>query len=86
MYQENNDDEFPTKNKKRALRRHFKHKMKEKAYRIAKYIWKLPDDYCVRTQKLADNLQFCQCRSCAMDRKLEGPTIAEQKERAKGYE
>jgi len=72
-------DDFPTKNRKRAWRRHMKMKMKRKARNIGKYIWKHSDEQCTKDQYLADNLKKCSCEMCCNLRSIEGPTLSEKR-------
>lgn len=64
--------DFPEKNKKRAITRFHKFRVREKAKKIAEQNkWYEPDDAI----KLADHLQFCSCDLCSTKRKLYGPPI-----------
>lgn len=71
--------EFPTKNRRRAWRRHMKFRMKKRAYNIAKYVWKFNEEYSKHIEHLADHLKCCSCRECGKQRKNFGVTIAEKK-------
>ena len=66
--------------KRRAVRRHHKERMKQKARHIFKDIWHdkymLTDD---RIGKWCDNLAICSCGGCGNQRKWVGKTLQERK-------
>ena len=71
------EDDFPTKNRKRALRRHLRMRAKRKARQIAKWIG-LDQD---RTERNAEHLKNCSCMICGNPRKYwHQPTFQEKRE------
>lgn len=72
-------DDFPTKNRRRAWRRHMKMKMRQKARKIGKYVWGHSEDQCRKDEYLADNLKKCSCQLCCNLRKIEGMTLDEKR-------
>jgi hypothetical protein len=82
------DNDFPTKNRKRAKRRFMKQKMKQKARKIAKYVFgwgtryrEWYDEQWIDkwSCQAADNLKACDCYSCSNPRKNKEKTIQEKK-------
>ena len=70
------------KNKKRAVRRHHNDRIKNKARRVFKDIWKnrrMMDDDIVG--RWCDNLAKCSCGGCGNQRKWMGMTLQERKAR-----
>lgn len=59
------------KDKKRALRRHHKQRMKNKAIRV--YYFHTPETAI----KYADHLAICSCYGCGNQRQYVGPPIRE---------
>jgi hypothetical protein len=70
--------DFPEKDKKRAITRFHKFRVRNKAKRIAEYNkWFEKPQYAI---KLADHLQWCSCDLCSMKRKTYGPPISERRQ------
>lgn len=66
-------DDFPEKDKTRAITRFHKFRIREKAKKIADYNqWNESEAI-----KLADHLQWCSCDLCSTKRKLYGPPISD---------
>jgi hypothetical protein len=80
-------DDFPTKNKKRADRRHQKMKMRNKAEKVARnrlissYSQSYYDDEFIEdwSTKNAEHLKSCSCHLCGNKRKHFGKTLQEKK-------
>jgi hypothetical protein len=80
-------DDFPTKNKKRADRRHQKMKMRNKAEKVARnkfshsyYVQSNYDEFIDDwTTKNAEHLKNCSCHLCGNKRKHLGKTLQEKK-------
>lgn len=69
-------EDFPSKNRRRALRRHLRMRAKRKARRIAKWMGLQQE----RIEKNADHLKNCSCFICGNPRKyLKEPTIQEKR-------
>lgn len=70
-------DDFPKKNKIRALRRAIKEKLKRRAKKIF-MLWGLDEKYAVKS---ADHLKNCSCWMCGNPRKyFKEKTMQEKKE------
>lgn len=82
-------DDFPTKNRNRAKRRYLKQKMKQKARKIAKYVfgwgtryrseWYSDDHIEHFACRAADNLKLCSCEGCRNPRRNKQKSLDEKR-------